>query len=894
MNKRNIVVSIMLALALLCFSAPFIGGKTVFAQDTAVVTEAALEGQLTTEDLQSLNDGKAEIFEHNGRVTFISGTCTPDAVKDMKDAEKVVSSMIGLLGGDAKTRFEPWRSLTDAAGNHYYVFQQMYANTTVLGGAVKVITTPDGKMVGLTSSIETELPDVVETEGISAEEAEKLVLQHAEETNQPELVLQEGLTSKMILPVVLTLDIESDDEEDGARFVWVVYTDNPAIRHSSTADLPYLAHYVTLDGEYLYNLATIRPGDTAGESGFDAAYIFEFMEPVDYTGYVDLSDGSEMELTVTVMRDKRTGMYYLGNIERKIVVADSYEFLYNNGHVVLASSPDNLEWDQVGLLSLYNYCKVYDYYKEIGWIGGDGLGTPIMILNDICDQKHNRIDNAVFIGNYLGWSLFGASLANDFSQALDVIAHEFTHCVTGSVMTYNSYLNDYGAINEAISDIQGKICDLMYRDEEDVDWIMGDKTMTPIRSMSDPHVFGQPEFTWDLHYVPAVKSPTAINDQGGVHTNSSLLNNIAYRLVADGGMSLEEARAFWFAVDCSMVPGTDYPQLRELLPWVLNTLGMEQYQTSLQRAIDAVRLGYDSMPDFFDDDRALLTLTLPDNENFTDDNWAIQVFSVDVQGLVARVKELFEEFSEGDYSSLPESLQKLILEESEPEEIVVPEEEPGFWDIFMDSLTGTLESFTAEEEPVEEPVEEPAEEPVDEYSEEEKELYQWLRSELENYIYSGMGAAGQDGRTIRIVTRPGRTIPLLMHMVFEGLSTIPDQVVFGIYINDKWYVMDNVDFTGLMDPEAENTETQKDYSELMEEPLVQDIIENVKKNFWNIRSFEDVLDLFTYNIKGGEINELSTNGLEDVVLPEPSETTEDDDEPVELPEPGKKSRPKLD
>ena len=109
------------------------------------------------------------------------------------------------------------------------------------------------------------------------------------------------------------------------------------------------------------------PGDEAGASGFDASYVFEFMEPVDYTGYVDLSTGEEMELTVTVMRDKRTGMYYLGNLERRIVVADCWEYLYNGNRVVLAASPDNLEWDQVGLLSLYNYCRAYDYYKEIGW-----------------------------------------------------------------------------------------------------------------------------------------------------------------------------------------------------------------------------------------------------------------------------------------------------------------------------------------------------------------------------------------------------------------------------------------------------------------------------------------------------------------------------------------------
>ncbi len=112
------------------------------------------------------------------------------------------------------------------------------------------------------------------------------------------------------------------------------------------------------------------------------------MEPADYTGYVDFSDGTEREISVTVMRDKRTGMYYLGNIERKIVVADCWEFLYNNGTVKLYSSPDNLEWDQVGLLSLYNYCRAYDYYKEIGWIGGNGLETPIMILNNYLSLIH--------------------------------------------------------------------------------------------------------------------------------------------------------------------------------------------------------------------------------------------------------------------------------------------------------------------------------------------------------------------------------------------------------------------------------------------------------------------------------------------------------------------------
>ena len=894
--KRNYVLCIFLVLMMFLIMGYSPNAKTVNAQDEQPVPAEGPEGQLSPEDIQALNDGQAEIFIHDDHVTFVYGTCTADPVNNMEDAEMVVDSMIGLMGGDAGTHFEPWRTLTDSAGNQYYVFHQMYANTTVLGGAVKVITDAEGNMIGFSSSIETELPEAEESEGISAEEAEQAVLQHARENNQPELTLLPETTAKMILPVTIHLDIEAEDTE-GARFVWVVYTDNPSIRLSTSADLPYLAHYVTMDGEYLYSLATIRPGDAAGEAGFDSAYVFEFMEPVDYTGYVDLSDGSEMELTVTVMRDKRTGMYYLGNIERQIVVADCYEFLYNDGRVVLASSPDNLEWDQVGLLSLYNYCRAYDYYKEIGWIGGNGRGTPILILNDMCDQNHVRINNAAYIGDYLGWSVFGASLSNDFSQSLDIIAHEFTHCVTESVMTYNSYMNDFGAINEAISDIQGQICDLMNGNEADTAWIIGDGSSTPVRSLSDPNLFNQPEFSWDLYYTPAVNTPTTANDAGGVHSNSSLLNNIAYRLVADGGMSLEDARAFWFAVDCAMVPGTDYAQLRELMPCVLKMLGMENYQMALEQAMDAVRLGNYNMPGFFDDDRALVTLTLPDNENFTDDNWVMQILSVDVNGLVGKSREIFSHLVSRDYSIFPQEIQDLFNEkEAEPVQEKPDEEMPGFWDALLEASLEAFAEMMTEKTDAEADPEAEAEKALAQAQEDAaidknvRILVDWLRDEYRDVFYYGFGSAGQDGLTIRMVTRPGRTIPVLMHLVFTGISDVPDQLVYAMYINDNWYILDLTEFGETL---KEENDTDESKAGITENSIIQDIFVNLMANLENIGSFDDVLDLFIFNIKGGEVNVIPSNGLETVVLPEPSEDGKDT-EPAELPEPGRKSRPKLD
>ena len=868
MNHNYHFLFILFLITAMIAAVPAVG--TVSAQEEPAV----LSAQLTADDLQKLSGGKAEIYEHNGRVTFVAGTCTPDPVKSMEDAEKVVDSMIGILGGDERTHFESWRTLTDGTGNIYYVFQQMYANTTVLGGAVKVITDPEGNMIGLTSSIETELPDEVESEGISAEEAGRIVLSYSEKNNLPEPVLIDGFTDKMILPVMLSVDAETEDER--ARFVWVVYSDNPQHSLQTASELPYLAHYVTMDGEYLYSLETILPGDTAGEAGFEASYVFEFMEPVDYTGYVDMYDGSEKEITVTVMRDRRTGMYYLGNIERKIVVADCWEFLYNGGRVVLESSPDNLEWDQVGLISLYNYCKAWDYYHEIGWTGGDGAGTPILILNDMCDEQHVRIDNAAFIGNFFGWSLFGASLANDYSQALDVIAHEFTHCVTGTMMTYNSYLNDFGAINEAMSDIQGEICDRMNQSEPGSAWILGDGAGTPIRSMDDPNRYNQPGFTWDLYYIPPVGTPTAVNDHGGVHSNSSLLNNIAYRLVADGGMTLEEARDFWFAVDCAMVPGTDYAQLAELLPWMLRTMGMERYETTMLHAIDAVRLGITDLPDFFDDDRALLSLELPDNENFTDDNWALNIYSVDINGAAAKGKMFFEQLAAKDYSSFPPEIQD-ILNKKDEEAAAQKEEQPGFWEILLQTVT----ELTAETKGTPEP--EPEQPDPD-----EETLSRWIFSEFSPYLYSNMTAAGADGRTIRMVVRPGRTIPLLLHMAFPESSDVPDQVVFAVFLNGKWY-----ELPGLETEEVKEggEAAAEDPGTDMMEVIMKDLIDNITANIGNIRGLDDVLDLFTVTIQGGNVNVIPNTGLETIILPEPVDPAEK--APAELPEPGKKSRPKL-
>ncbi len=851
------ILSALLALAMLL-------GATV------TLAEGAEDAQAMPEGAPAL--GEAKLHMHGERVSFVEGGCADAPILSPTDAEGVLNDVAPALGGDERTQFEFWRTLTDTRGNRYYVFQQMYAGTTVSGGAVKIVTDDAGNMLGLISSVEAELPDTQEADGISAGDAEALVRAHALEKDGVELTLVGDRTQKTILPVNLEIDPYSEEEKEESRFVWVVYSDNPTGSVSRGSDLPYLAHYVTMDGTYLYSLPTVIPGDDAGNSGFNAAYVFEFMEPVDYTGTVTLSDGSEQEIAVTLMRDSRTGMVYLGNLERRIAVADCYEFLYNGGNVVLEASADNTGWDQTCLLSLYNYCRAWDYYNEIGWTGGDGLQTPMLILKDFCDENHKPVDNAAYAGKYCGWQLFLSSSANDLSQCLDVLGHEFTHCVTSSVMTYNAYMNDYGAINEAISDIQGNICEQLMGATADTKWQLGESGSTTVRSMSDPHRYRQPEYAWDVYYTPNVRTPTTLNDRGGVHTNSSLLNIIAYRLCADGGMSLEDARAFWFAVDCTMVPGTDYAQLSELLPWVLKNLDMERYMTALEAAMDATRIRTDELPEVFDDDRALLTLMLPDEERFTDGNWMLFILSVNVDGLKQRVDDILQ--GSGEYADALGELLALLGLSGEG-----PSDEAAIGDALGELVDGIVAWLDGEDAGDAEG------DPSDAGLPEMGGMMDWYQKYLSDMLYFGSGVAGQDGRTMRMVCRPGLTIPVLIKMEFKSESSLdPKSLGLAAYTFGSWFdltgfvaamldvaagadpadaadaVSFDLDALGLGWLTSEATEADGDAADDMD---FSQMLEDMKGLFENLGWIKN---LIFYEIRPGQVNTILPTGLEKVTV----------------------------
>jgi Zn-dependent metalloprotease len=157
----------------------------------------------------------------------------------------------------------------------------------------------------------------------------------------------------------------------------------------------------------------------------------------------------------------------------------------------------------------------------------------------------DRIANPLFFANaaYYGGGLviYGVGLPdnvtsggrtwNHLTAAIDIVAHELTHGVTG----FSSgliYQNESGALNESFSDIIGTSVEFFFQQPGTgnlrADYQCGEDAVKPsgIRSMSDPGQFGHPDH-YSLRFLGSA-------DNGGVHTNSGISNH-AFYLAIEGG-----------------------------------------------------------------------------------------------------------------------------------------------------------------------------------------------------------------------------------------------------------------------------------------------------------------------------------------------------------------------
>lgn len=175
----------------------------------------------------------------------------------------------------------------------------------------------------------------------------------------------------------------------------------------------------------------------------------------------------------------------------------------------------------------YGMTEFYDLMaSRFDWKGIDNEdGQLISVVSD------EKFINAFWNGEF---ATFGRGDCNHGPlTTLEVIAHELMHGVTD----YTSdliYSSESGAINESMSDVFGKALEY-YVDPAGFDWLIGQSFLLNqygrhFRSMEDPNTRNHPKYYGGQFW----------NDNGGVHTNSSIGNHWFYRLV-EGGKGTNEA-----------------------------------------------------------------------------------------------------------------------------------------------------------------------------------------------------------------------------------------------------------------------------------------------------------------------------------------------------------------
>ena len=587
--------------------------------DGAGDAEATTEGAANSaEDTADGEKGDAIIIEDenafsgDGTVTaFIGEPFYDGVIKDYSDAYEAVLSVYDRIGADETTDLE-LAEVRPTEDNICYTFYQMAGDIRVYGDAVKLITDNDGKAIGLVSAI---LPNVkaapIAVWGITEEEAEAIIEDYYKDADVHAV---DGATEQILMPIARGSELY--------LYAWVVYTENFDPRY----DTAYLAHYVKSDGEYLYSLPISEPHNADALAGDVTAFVFDKMEETDWTGTITHNDGREEEITVPLMKDTETGKFILGDLKRKILCADYADYKYNNT-LTTRDSDTGETWNEEELLTYYNFIRVWDYYNEIGWTGPDGDETPALLLMDLVDKDGNPVDNAYYSGRERGFQVFAFN-SDIYGDCTDVIGHEFTHCVTGTTMTTNLYLNEYGAINESMSDIMGNIIEMTIDDNPDGAWLIGENYGQPLRSLKEPNKYSQPGYFWDEYYVPNVEKITDLNDKGGVHTNSSLLNVISYKLY-EAGMSNVDQDYFWTNVAIAMTPRTDFAQLAEILPWCMKSAGFPQYEEAVRKALEETGYSNRQLPESVGEGKALITFTYSLPEKYQKMDSAVILYDQD-------------------------------------------------------------------------------------------------------------------------------------------------------------------------------------------------------------------------------------------------------------------------
>lgn len=597
----------------------------------------------TLEDIAALNGIAVEELNvlggMDGGIAFLGNKYGEEPVtneEEALDSLKHVKTLARLEGVNLEYNRT---DVSPVTGNVVYTFYQT-ANTQLEGetiaakffnSLIKVITDRDGNLIGVSADIipDQDMEIIKPDEIISKEEAIDYVKGLMSNSNRR---IYEEVSEYAFWDDQGT--VYGMDGETKITPAWFVYAD---AEPDDKISKPYEVFVVALRPQYStddhgdevtapavisrFYVETLDPDDMMDR--YTSVFYFDGMKDAgEYTYDIDMAwvknyypqyQGPDTEsYTVPVMYSEKEDLYYLGDADKKITLSNYYDFFEldttnpyvtstpekrDSWHFMLDQAPDGKTGKYFNnpnyvLSSFSVMCDVWnDFYERYGLDSVDGTGLPTMLTvyqtngDAYPKEEAEFIYNASNMGQTRDWQVMCTSIKFPGCLEHEVMAHEYTHGINGQ-LTMSQYLNGPGAVMESYADIVGEqICMLNHYPEcvDGQEWHLGGVYGDHLRNMAAPKEFRSPQYLGGNYFLNPIDEVIGSEyDMGGVHTNSSILNYLAYCMVNGTGkkkeatLTMDECLDVWFDTLYYTNYQSDYYDVACYLQVAADSLGLQE------------------------------------------------------------------------------------------------------------------------------------------------------------------------------------------------------------------------------------------------------------------------------------------------------------------------------
>ncbi len=410
-----------------------------------------------------------------------------------------------LFGDWARGSLKSLHETPDSQGGMTLILQQYHGPHRVYGGSVRFHKNKKGVLDNISSHLFPDLAKVPRTPRVSADRALKIAQRGTKSQSEPErppelLVYRHDGKARLVWEVRLN---DTRPGERGVPAMWIAYVDATSGTLLQYYDNVQTAGPVTGNGTGVYS-----PAGTLNAWFTDSTY--------------QLRDTT---------RIATGGPEIITNDEDGASPSEDTDNNWND----LSTAPRHQ--NQGAEVDAHRYAaNVADYFSTVhGRNSFDGGGGNFVTVVHLGTNYSNGYWDGTKVN--LGDGSGVAATGDNYECSDDWLAHEFTHGYTQHTCGLQ-YLNESGALNEAFSDIFAAYITGDWLVFEDT-WL---KASAPAwRNMMDPTNGGNWDVANPIASVLAGHQPshysvryTGASDNGGVHINSGIINNLFYLLTVGG------------------------------------------------------------------------------------------------------------------------------------------------------------------------------------------------------------------------------------------------------------------------------------------------------------------------------------------------------------------------